>query len=82
MVVSELARRRYTTLNCVESCRDKGKSPRVARIVTESWLWDLIVQALNPIYKQIKPSKELQVRSTPPRTGVQSSEAGARKCGR
>ena len=43
--------------------------------VTESWLWDLIVQALNPICKQIRPSKEPQVRSTPPRTGVQSSEA-------
>ena len=37
--------------------------------VTESWLWDLIVQALNLICKWIGPSKEPQVRS------VQSSEA-------
>jgi hypothetical protein len=66
---------RYITPNCVESYRNKGKSPHVARIVTEAWLWDLIIQALNLIYKQIRTWKEPQVRSTPPHTGIQSSEA-------
>jgi hypothetical protein len=53
MAVSELVRRRYTVC-------DKGKSLRGARVVTESWLWDLVV-----------PCTQSQVRSTPPRTGVQ-----------
>jgi hypothetical protein len=44
MAASELARRRYTTPNCVSRVVIK-ENLLVKLEVTESWLWDLIAYA-------------------------------------
>ena len=36
------------------------ENPLVKLEVTESWLWDLIVQALNPIYKHLQVDQALE----------------------